>query len=102
MINRLVEWALHWPHLSNIEAKDQKCGIFLCIGDRDPVHPQPLESCGPLHEENAFYMPHHNQGPRYTGWSKDGKINTACIMGPYRDNGTHFGRGYASVGTKNV
>ena len=22
--------------------------IFLCIGDRNPIHPQPLGSCGPL------------------------------------------------------
>ena len=23
-------------------------GIFLCIGDRNPIHPQPFGSCGPL------------------------------------------------------
>ena len=25
-------------------------GIFLCIGDRNPIHPLPLGSCGPLQE----------------------------------------------------
>ena len=29
------------------------------------------------------------------GWGKDGEINTACILGPYRDSRTHCGRGYA-------
>ena len=24
--------------------------LFLCIGDRNPIHPQPLGSCGPLQE----------------------------------------------------
>ena len=28
-------------------------GSFLCIGDRNPIHPQPLGSCGPLHEKDA-------------------------------------------------
>ena len=27
-----------------------RIGIFLCIGDRNPIHPQPLGSCGPLQE----------------------------------------------------
>ena len=38
----------------------------------------------------------------YPGWSKHGEINMACILGLYRDNRTHCGGGYASVGTKNV
>ena len=37
-----------------------------------------------------------------SGWSQDEEINTVCILGPYRDNRTHCGGGYASVGTKNV
>ena len=28
-------------------------GSFLCIGDRNPVHPQPLGSRGPLQEKDA-------------------------------------------------
>ena len=28
----------------------KESGIFLCIGDRNPIHPQPLGSCGPLQE----------------------------------------------------
>ena len=39
---------------------------------------------------------HHTS---WTGWGKDGEIDTACILGPFRDNSTHCGRGYASVGT---
>ena len=27
--------------------------ILLCIGDRNPIHPQPLGSCGPLQEKDA-------------------------------------------------
>ena len=26
-------------------------GFFVCIGDRNPIHPQPLGSCGPLPRE---------------------------------------------------
>ena len=28
-------------------------GSFLCMGDRNPIHPQPLGSCGPLQEKDA-------------------------------------------------
>ena len=28
-------------------------------------------------------------GSLWSGWSKDGEINTACILGPYRDNRAH-------------
>ena len=31
----------------------------------------------------------------YTGWGKDREINTGCILGPYRNNRSHCGRGYA-------
>ena len=34
--------------------------FFVCTEDGNPIHPQPLGSCGPLQEEDAFYMPHHN------------------------------------------
>ena len=39
--------------------------MFLCIGDINPIHPQPLETCGPLQESNALYMPHHNPWPLF-------------------------------------
>ena len=29
---------------------NRNLGSFLCIGDRNPIHPQPLRSCGPLQE----------------------------------------------------
>ena len=29
---------------------NRNLGSFLCIGDRNPIHPQPLGSCGPLQE----------------------------------------------------
>ena len=44
----------------------------------------------------------HSVTPEYrlfTGWSKDGEINAARILGPYHDNRSHCGRGYALVGT---
>ena len=29
---------------------NRNLGSFMCIGDRNPIHPQPLGSCGPLQE----------------------------------------------------
>ena len=29
---------------------NRNLGSFFCIGDRNPIHPQPLGSCGPLQE----------------------------------------------------
>ena len=29
---------------------NRNLGSFMCIGDRNPLHPQPLGSCGPLQE----------------------------------------------------
>ena len=29
---------------------NRNLGFFCCIGDRNPIHPQPLGSCGPLQE----------------------------------------------------
>ena len=39
--------------------------IFVHRGG-NPIHPQPLGSCGPLQEWDAWNMPHHNPWPRYT------------------------------------
>ena len=41
-------------------------GIWdLFCADRNPIHQQPLGSCGPLQELDLCYMPHHNPWPLY-------------------------------------
>ena len=33
---------------------NRNLGSFMCIGDRNPIHPQPLGSCGPLRNEMHY------------------------------------------------
>ena len=38
------------PEFPGLSPFEKESGIFLCIGDRNPIQPQPLGSCEPIQE----------------------------------------------------